>query len=199
MRTLGSVFGGISSTGFYVNSTLFTYAYDGITTENISPSGTSFSVYTDHLTTFVAFTEINSTLITTTSPTTVPTTTHAVTTQAKATAQQVSEKLTTSQVTSKAVTNTTDTTPKVTTTTEATTPKLTTPAPTGCDPITVEIDGSFHHFPSTLFGLVVASNVTCDNGNFFNYNIKIVLFLRTKSYLVFIFQYRLQDLNFSYL
>ena len=153
--------------GFYVNSTLFTYANDGIRTDDISSSETSFSVYTNHLTTFVAFTEINSTLITTTSPTTVPTTTHVVTTQAEATTQQVSEKSTTSQVTSKAVTITEGTTSKVTTISEASTTGIPTTdiAPgEGCSEITVEIDGSIHTFPATEFGLTVPSNVTCDNG-----------------------------------
>merc|ERR1719354_866836 len=71
---------------------------------------------------------------------------------------------TTEASTPKVAKTTIATSPEVITTTEATTPKLTTPAPTGCDPITVEIDGNFHYFPSTLYGLVVASNVTCDNG-----------------------------------
>ena len=114
------------------------------------------------------------------------TTTEATASKVTTTSDATSAKVTTtkSQTIPKVATTTEATTPKVITTTEATTPKLTTPAPTGCDPITVEIDGNYHHFPSTLFGLVVASNVTCDNGKLFSFSLKTILIFRMNYYMV---------------
>ena len=115
-------------------------------------------------------------IITETAPTNktltmTPESTTEVSTGASTTVQMTSEgtihdsttELVTTEVTTLEATTLAEKTDQ--STTEITTREAITPGSTGCDPITVEIDGNYHHFPSTLFGLLISSNVTCDNGN----------------------------------
>ena len=94
------------------------------------------SLYTDHLTTFLAYTAVN---------------------LFQATTSQATTK---GAITTKPTTITQSTTIK--NETESTTTDIS--PGEGCSKITVEIDGSIHTFPNTEFGLTVPSNVTCDNG-----------------------------------